>query len=265
MKQSKDGMAADEAGGGERAGGVQVIARAAAVLRALRDHPDGLSLGELARLLGLARSTVQRIVEALDREQLVIAASPTRGVRLGPALLALAAAARFDVAEFARPVLQALARDSGETVDLSLLDGERLVFVEQVTGAQRLRAESGVGVAFPLHASAPGKAMLAALSAAELATLRPRLRLTALTPNTITGWPALQADLDAVRTRGWAVDQEENAAGICALAAALRLPGGEVAAISIPVPASRFDAVRDELAQRLLDRCSALRGTLRER
>jgi len=262
MKQSKEGMAADEAGSGERAGGVQVIARAAAVLRALRDHPDGLSLGELARLLGLARSTVQRIVEALDREQLVIAASPTRGVRLGPALLALAAAARFDVAEFARPVLQALARECGETVDLSLLDGERLVFVDQVAGAQRLRAESGVGVAFPLHASAPGKAMLAALTPTELAVLRPRLRLTALTPATITDWPTLEAELQAVRGCGWAVDQEENAAGICALAAALRLPGGELAAISIPVPAARFGGLREELARRLVERCAALRGAL---
>ena len=73
--------------------GVQVIARAAAVLRKLQDHPAGLTLGELAKLLKLPRSTVQRIVEALADENFVIAASPTRGVRLGPALLALAAVA----------------------------------------------------------------------------------------------------------------------------------------------------------------------------
>ncbi|MBK1714234.1 hypothetical protein CKO43_15780 [Rubrivivax gelatinosus] len=255
--------AADEdTGAAERAGGIQVIARAAAVLRALGEHPGGLTLGELARLLVLPRSTVQRIVDALAQERLVIAASPTRGVRLGPGLLPLAAAARFDVAEFVRPTLQALARECGETVDLSLLDGTRLVFVEQVAGQQRLKAESGVGVAFMLHASAPGKAMLAALTPAELQALRPRLRLAPQTPATIVDWDRLQTELEAVRGQGYAVDLEENAVGICAVAVALRLPGGDLAAVSVPVPQPRFEASRDELARRLAERCARLQAAL---
>lgn len=233
--------------GTERPGGIQVIARAAAVLRALKEHPAGLSLGELAKLLQLPRSTVQRIVDALDEENLVIAASPTRGVRLGPALLALASATRFEIAELARPVLEEISRECGETVDLSLMDGDKLVFVDQVSGVHRLRAESAVGVSFPLHSTAPGKAMLAAMDAPMLANLRPRLRLTRLTPRTITAWPVLLDALARTRETGVGVDDEENSLGICAVAVALRVHGGELAAISVPVPTQRFADHRERL------------------
>ena len=150
-------------GGAPERQGVQVIARAAALLRALEKHPDGLSLGELARALALPRSTVQRIVDALDREGLVIAASAASGVRLGPALLALAAATRFHIAEVARQTLEALAKECGETVDLSLADQDKVVFIDQVAGTHRLTAVSALGVSFPLHSSANGKAVLAAM------------------------------------------------------------------------------------------------------
>jgi DNA-binding IclR family transcriptional regulator len=241
---------------------IQVIARAAAVLRALRDHPKGLSLGELAKLLGLARSTVQRIVDALDAENLVIAASPTRGVRLGPALLPLASAARFEAADLARPTLELLSRETGETVDLSILDGEKLVFIDQVVGVHRLRAESAVGVAFPLHSTAPGKAMLALMSAQALANVKPRLKLLRLTPHTIISWQVLADEIEKVRSTGIGTDLEENSLGICAVASALQLPTGEMAAISVPIPTQRFPEQRDRVARRLMEECDRLRRAL---
>jgi IclR family acetate operon transcriptional repressor len=252
-----------EAGeGSSERGGIQVIARAAAVLRALKDHPSGLSLGELAKLLKLPRSTIQRIVDALDQENLVIAASPTRGVRLGPALLALAAATRFEIAEIARPTLLELSRLCGETVDLSVLDGDKLVFVDQIAGVHRLRAESAIGVSFSLHATAPGKAMLAAMPAVMLDNLQPRLKLLRLTANTITAWRVLEAELQQVRQLGLGADLEENSLGICALACALTLPNGEMAAISIPVPSQRFDAMRPQLTQLLLEHGTRLQQAI---
>lgn len=248
----------DDSAPNERASGIQVIARAAAVLRALKEHPDGLSLGELAKLLTLPRSTVQRIVDALDDENLVIAASPTRGVRLGPALLALAAATRFEIVEIARPTLQEISRECGETVDLSLLDGDKLVFVDQISGVHRLRAESAVGVSFPLHSTAPGKAMLAAMDDAALQNLRPRLKLTRLTRHTITSWGVLQDALAKVRDSAIGADLEENSLGICAVAVALRLPNGDMAAVSIPVPVQRFADLRLRLEALLLEQGARL-------
>lgn len=246
-----------------RGSGIQVIARAMAVLRALQHHPEGLSLGELAKLLALPRSTVQRIVEALDQENLVIAASTSRGVRLGPALIALAAATRFEVAEIARPTLVELSRTTGETVDLSLCDGEKLVFVDQVISEQhRLRAESAVGIAFPLHCTANGKAMLAAMSDDALARLKPKLRLVRHTPNSITTWPALMRELQAARLSGISTDIEENSLGICAVSMALTLPTGELAAISIPVPTPRFAQQRTRLEDDLRRVCGRLQSKL---
>lgn len=242
--------------------GVQVIARAAAVLRALQNNPAGLSLGELSKLLGLARSTVQRIVDALDAENLVIAASPTRGVRLGPALLALAAATRFEIVEVARPTMLEISRECGETVDLSLLDGDKLVFVDQVAGVHRLRAESAIGVSFPLHSTAPGKAMLAAMDGATLHNLRPRLRLTRHTPHTITSWSVLEPALAALRQSGIGTDEEENSIGICALSVALVLPNGELAAVSVPLPTPRYAGSRKHIESLLRQHCQRLQQAL---
>jgi IclR family acetate operon transcriptional repressor len=242
--------------------GIQVIARAAALLRALERRPDGLSLGELAKAIDLPRSTVQRIVDALDNEGLVLAASATSGVRLGPALLALAAATQFHIAEMARETLKALAKQTGETVDLSLIDQDKVVFIDQVTGTHRLTAISAIGVSFPLHSSANGKAMLAAMADEDIAKLRKRIRLSALTPNTITTWDRLEQEIAAVRQRGCAYDREENSLGISAVSVAIRSPAGELAAVSVPAPTQRFKANEAELTKALLKHTAGLQRSL---
>lgn len=242
--------------------GIQVISRAAALLRALELHPDGLSLGELAREVGLARSTVQRIVDALHREGFVIAASAASGVRLGPALLALASATRFHIGEAARQTLETLAKESAETVDLSLADQDKVVFIDQIAGKHRLTAVSAVGVSFPLHSSANGKAVLAAMDDADIAKLRRRITLTAVTSNTITSWDRLEREIDAVRKAGMAFDHEENSLGISAMSVAIRSPAGEIAAISIPAPTHRFEATRAKLEKLLRRHCADLQRKL---
>jgi len=231
--------------------GIQVIARAAAMLRALERRPEGLSLGELAKAVLLPRSTVQRIVDALDDEGLVLAASATGGVRLGPALLALAAATRFHIAEAARETLEALAKETGETVDLSLVDQNKVVFIDQIPGTHRLTAISAVGVSFPLHSSANGKVLLAAMPDEEISKLKRRMRLTAITPNTITSWDALEKEIEVTRKNGVAYDREENSLGISAISIAIRSASGEHAAVSIPAPAERFSATAISLAEAL--------------
>lgn len=242
--------------------GIQVIARAAALMRALEHRPDGLSLGELAKAVQLPRSTVQRIVDALDNEGFLIASSASSGVRLGPALLGLAAATRFHIAETARQTLEALAKECGDTVDLSLLAQDKMVFIDQVAGGHRLTAISAIGVEFPLHSSANGKAVLAAMSAAELERVKRRIRLTAVTPKTITSWDRLERELQTIRNAGIAYDREENSPGISAISVAIRSPSGEISAISIPAPTQRFKDTEAELAQALLKHCSRLQQKL---
>jgi IclR family acetate operon transcriptional repressor len=237
---------------------VQVISRAVAILRALKENPAGLSLSEIAKRVDLPRSTVQRIVRALDQESLVIASSSNGGFALGPLLLALAASTRFEIVDFLRPTLEVLARETGESVDLSVINQDRAVFVDQVTGTQRLTAVSAVGVAFPLHCSANGKAMLAALSDKDIVRLQKNFELTRRTVRTITAWPELLSEIDNIRETGIAVDREENSIGICAIAASFRGPKGELAAISIPVPVQRFASRELELAALLKSHATRL-------
>jgi DNA-binding IclR family transcriptional regulator len=231
--------------------GIQVIARAASILRALESEPDGLSLGELAARLGLARSTVQRIVGALSDEQMLISAGPRAGVMLGPALVRLASAANIETDKIVRPVMQDLSRALGETVDLSVLQGRIAMFVDQAVGNQRLVAISAVGEAFPLHCTANGKALLSCLDGDRRQALLPR-RLVAHTPRTVTDRAALEEELVEVTANQLAYDLEEHSEGICAVGTAFVDPLGRAFALSVPVPVQRFASREAAIASALL-------------
>ena len=230
---------------------VQVIARAATILRALEDENIGLSLGQIAQRVQLARSTVQRIVAALETEKLVIAATPNGRVRLGPTITRLAASVRSDFIALARPYLERLSEELHETVDLSTVKKDHLVFIDQVIGPQRLRTVSAVGETFPLYCTANGKAYLAQLSDAGVEALIGR-SYEPRTAKTLTRIDALLADLKAARRRGAAFDREEHTLGICAVGVAMQDPLGNAVAISVPVPTQRFLDRQALIAERLL-------------
>jgi DNA-binding IclR family transcriptional regulator len=202
-----------------RGDGIQVIAKAAAILRLCGSQKTGLSLGQISTRLELPRSTVQRIVGALVAEDLLRSDGTYRSIRAGSGLFALAAAQRVDVVEIAHPFLKQLSEETGETVDLALFKGDHMVFVDQVAGSQRLRAVSSVGEIFPLHNTANGRAALA---------------------------------LAQGEAGGVAEDREEHTVGICALGTAFKTNTGEIFAISIPMPSVRFAAMAFELRAQLI-------------
>jgi DNA-binding IclR family transcriptional regulator len=236
--------------------GIQVIARAAAVLRALKDSQTGLSLGQIADRVALPRSTVQRIVAALIDERLLVA-TRAAGVRLGPELQALAEAARTNTVDLCRPHLTALMAATGETVDLSALRGGQMVFLDQVQGSHRLRAVSSVGEHFPLTTTANGRAALSILpedAAIELAQ--------AEWAQGSGNRPILLARLALARKLGFAEDNDDHTEGISAIGIAFRDFGGEVFAISLPIPTSRFAERRALVMAALLAVKADLEGTL---
>jgi DNA-binding IclR family transcriptional regulator len=230
---------------------VQVIARAAAILRSLEDQPAGLSLGQIAQRVGLARSTVQRIVAALEAEKLLIAASPTGRVRLGPAILRLATSVQTDFVAIARPFMVKLSNELRETVDVASVKRDHLMFIDQVVGPQRLRTVSAVGETFPLYCTANGKAYLAQLDDDAIERLI-GARFEARTPKTITSLPQLLKELKTVRKTGVAFDLEEHTMGVCAAGVSLRDLSGNDVAISVPVPTPRFRDQQKTIAERLL-------------
>jgi DNA-binding IclR family transcriptional regulator len=242
------------------ANGVQVIARAAQILRALDGEPDGLSLSQLSERLDLPRSTVHRVVSALSAEGLVAAPSPNGRVRLGPELARLALSSRRELRQELRPHLQRLFETLNETVDCAVLDGDHLRFIDQIAAPHRLRAVSAVGATFPLHCTANGKAILAELSRDEVARILPT-RLKRCTPATITGRAELLAELETVRRTHVAFDREEHTSGISAAGIAVRDPFGALAAISVPMPTQRFAGREEEIATALATvRREILRG-----
>jgi DNA-binding IclR family transcriptional regulator len=238
--------------------GIQVIARAAAVLRALKDCQTGLSLGQIAERVGLPRSTVQRIVAALIDERLLMA-TRAAGVRLGPELQSLAEAARYNTAELCRPHLTALMAATGETVDLSALRSGQMVFLDQVQGNHRLRAVSSIGEHFPLTSTANGRAALAILPKDQI------VNLAQAEWGEVKGdLPLLQARLELVRKLGFAEDNDDHTEGISAIGVAFRDLAGEIFAISVPIPTSRFADQREQVIAAVLavkaDLAEALSG-----
>ncbi len=218
--------------------GIQVISRAARVLRSLKEHPDGLSFGQIATNIDLPRSTVQRIVGALQAERLIIANMSGGGVRLGPELAALAEAARFNTAEQCRPVLLELTKATGETSDLSVLRGDKMIFIDQVPGTHRLRTISSVGEAFPLTSTANGRACLAQLPRQDALS---RARSEAKRLQVEFDEKTFCNALDKVSELGFAYDLDEHSDGISAIGFAFTDHIGEIHAISVPVPTSRFE------------------------
>ena len=244
-----------------RRSSIQVIERAAGILRVLEGERDGLSLGQIAQRVGLARSTVQRIVDALSAEHFLIAASPRSGVRLGPAFVRLAASASIGFDQITRPIIRALSQEVGETVDLSVLKGTVAVFTDQAQGAHRLRAVSAVGQTFPLYCTANGKALLSLLETDKAERIL-RLPMSKLTAKTITTLTALRRQLDQIRRSGLAYDFEEHTEGISAVGSAFTDPVGRLVAISIPVPSYRFKRLKATLAKELLTARSSIQQAM---
>lgn len=236
---------------GGRSNGIQVIARAAEIFRLLQAHPAGVTQVEIGERLGLARSTVSRILNALEDEGLVAALGARGPYRLGPEIARMAGTVQHSVVAELHPFLEELSRELNETVDLSILEGGRVTFVDQVVPPRRLRAISAVGESFPLHCCANGKALLASLPP-ELQPQAVPGRLARLTANTITTPAALRSELALIGSEGIAYDREEQTDGVCAVGAVLRGITEEMVAVSVPVPAQRFYGREEELGQALL-------------
>jgi len=224
-----------EADTAEARNGIQVIARAASVLRALKGSQTGMSLGQIAERVDLPRSTVQRIVGALQAERLVIASGS--GIRLGPELHSLAESAHYNIAETIRPLLQDLSRDTEETVDLSILRGNILIFIDQIPGTQRLRTVSSVGETFPLTTTANGKACLSLMDEDAVERLARGEWARAGLERDMSDF--LQ-QIAQVRRTGVAFDRDEHTAGISAVGIAFKDWKGDLYGVSVPTPSTRF-------------------------
>lgn len=240
----------------------QVIARAAHVLRALEGNASGMILADLVRSTELPRTTVQRIVQALQAQQLVTFVNGR--VSLGPAITRLAGSTFLDVVSLVRPHIEALARETHETVNLSVLRGNHASLVDQVPSDQSLRVVAAVGSALPLHCTAHGKALLAAMTDDEIEQ-RMAGPWEQKTTRTVASLDHLFAQIVNIRREPIAHDVGENLEGVCGLGVVLDTRTTERYALSMTMPAVRYLRQRQS-ATRLLKNCAEdIAASFRER
>ncbi len=204
-------------------------------------------MGQIAKNVDLPRSTVQRIVSALAVEGFISTGTGYGGIRLGPEIQSLAQATASDLRDRLRPIMQRLSDRTGETVDLALLEGDRMLFIDQIVGSQRLRTVSSIGETFPLTTTANGKSALACLDP----TRATKLILSEIEQGEAgtRSLPEILAEIDGIRAGAPALDEDEHTDGISAIGFAAHDLHGGVVAISVPVPSSRYARIRSKLIE----------------
>ena len=242
--------------------GTQAIDRAALLVATVVRADEPLSFGELQDECGLPKSTTSRLLTALERTELL--ERNDAGTYVAGPLFWLYAT-RHDpwdeLTRLARPTLEKVGADTGETVNLSVARGDRVVQVAQVDSTYLLGTRDWTEVDVPAHCSALGKVLLA-YGVLDL----PIGELEEFTPVTVTDRSDLRRQLEQDRRRGFSSTIDELEIGLTGVAAPVRGSGGEVvAALGISGPSPRLVDRRDEVGRLLNDRAEQLSRLLRRR
>jgi IclR family acetate operon transcriptional repressor len=240
---------------------VRSVDRAASLLLALGDSAGEAGVTELARRLGLHKSTASRLLATLERRGLVEQDEETGKYRLGLVVIRLAERAErtLDLRGIAMPELERLARLTRETTGLGALEGDQLLTVAQADGPNLIAVGDWTGRSTPLHCVASGKVLLAALAEREVLRVV-RKGLAAYTERTITELEPLLEELARVRRRGYATAIGEFELGLNAIAAPVHdARGAVIAAVDIWGPAFRLTPRRiPELASQAREAAAAI-------
>lgn len=238
---------------------VKSAQRALEVLELLTRLEEPVTFTGIAERLGYPRSSLHGLLRTLVSTgwaELDGAGRYTLGIRTLEAGNAYARS--LSLVDRARPLMARIAATIDETVQLAVLDGVHNVYVAKIDGGQALTLASEVGRRLPAHATGVGKVLLADLPRAELDRRLTGVRLARLTQNTITRRAELHAALNTIRQRGFGMDNEEYTSGVRCVAVPIRDHGGRtVAAMSVSVPAIRFDQKLRERAHVLLSDAAA--------
>ncbi len=226
------------------------VRNAARVLKQFSSREREFGVSELARRLDLGKSTVHRLVTTLTSEHL-LEQNPDNGkYRLGLAVydLGAAVATHLDLHEAVVPPMERLRNTTGETVQVAVLDGREVVYVERLDSPHTLRLFLDVGRRNWAHSTATGKCLLAHLPQTELDRVLDGWQMEQATPHTTTDPKRLRKELGAIRRRGYAQNLNESEVGVLSVAAPIRgAIGGVVAAMSVAGPAARMDPVLDRI------------------
>lgn len=236
------------------------VANAARVLKAFTPTEREWGVTDLARRLRIAKSTAHRLLATLTDEALLEQDPTTGRYRLGLVIFDLAAAAQsVDLHEAVMSPMTELRNRTGETVQVAVLDGRDVVYVERLDSPHTLRLFLEVGRRNSAHSTGCGKALLAFLPPDQLERTLRNWKLPAKTPHTLTDVAALRRDLAESRRRGYAVNRRESEAGVISVAAPIRdVSGRSVAAISVAGPAERLETHELLVAQATIEAAAVI-------
>lgn len=213
--------------------GTQSLSRVFAVLEAVRaGHSD---LAAIGRHVGTGRSTTHRLVSFLVQHS-YLRHIDGRGYVLGPALISLGSVAleQMPLTSCARPHIERLARETGDSIHLSIREGDNIVYVDKIPGTKGLEMRSHVGLQKPMATTGTGKVQLFGIPEGEWQRFyelaRADAMANALTPPGFLDWDAFRAELAEFRDKGYAIEREENEVGICCVAAPILDAHGAVVA-----------------------------------
>lgn len=209
---------------------IQSLHRAIQILEYMAERGGAVTLREIASEVGLPKSTTHRILATLRAENLVEQQPMDGTYRLGLHLFELGCSIRqgLGVTDLARPYLQKLGSETGESVCLALLNQGEALILEFLESASAFHVVTRAGASLPVHCTVQGKVMLAHLSGAEVRRILRERGMKVYTPNTIDTYEKLAPELDVIRKQGFAVENGEFHTGLCSVAAPIRNASGTV-------------------------------------
>jgi IclR family transcriptional regulator, acetate operon repressor len=233
---------------------IQSLDRGLLILEAVGKSAEPVSLGPLAAMLGIDRSSAFRLANTLRRRGYLANSSAGRDYILGPSVWRLSH--QYDwskmLVRVAHQHLKVLAAETNETAHLAVREGRNALFIDHVTSKHVIAVSGQTGEFVPLHCTSHGKALLSDFKERDLAKLFGSKPLKAYTKNTIQTVRALAKECETIRTQGFATDEAEYMEGVCCIAAPIR-DVAVIASIGISAPAARFPKEREkEFAQRVV-------------
>jgi len=223
---------------------VPAISRADQILRLIANDKVPVKVATLVQQLKIARSTLYLLLESMTQRRWIEKCDGGYIIGLGLYSLGLAYARRDGLRLAFQRAAAKFVRQHNEVVQLAMLDGTDVVYIAREDAQRPVRLVSDLGSRLPAHACALGKAMLARMDDAVLQELLPE-HLEQFTPHTTSRRSALLADLQTVRSNGYALDEEEIAEGLICFAAYVgKTATGRAVAVSTSIPRARLEVER---------------------
>ncbi len=242
---------------------IQVIERMMQLLDVLSQHSTPATLKQLATATQLHPSTAHRILGVMVDNRLVDRIEPGM-YRLGIRLVELGSLvkSRISVRQEALPHMHELHRELGETVNLSVRHDDEVVYIERASeGNTMMRVVQIIGAHAPLHITAVGKIFLSGETQQRIAEYAKRTGLPRYTDNTLTDLTHLNRELEDIRVRRYAFDNEEAERGVCCVGAGIYNDEGKLAAgLSVSAPTERFRKTWAESVRQTAERISRAIG-----